>query len=54
MHTKYIGNKNFREINLKLDDLGVWKFILKNRNLALKCMNLRIVDGKTYSLWFDP
>jgi len=32
----------------------VWKYILKNRQVALKCMSLRVVDGKTTSLWYDP
>lgn len=54
MKRKYIGNKSFWEISERLDDSGVWKFILKNRQEARKCLSLNIIDGKTTSLWYDP
>jgi membrane glycosyltransferase len=54
MHHKYIGQKSFWEIAQRDDDSGVWKYILKNRKIALKCLSLNIADGKTTSLWFDP
>lgn len=54
MHCKYIGCKSFWEINQRSNDSGVWKYIFKNRQEALKCLSLNIADGKTISLWYDP
>lgn len=54
MSTKYIKHQSFWNVQERNDNLGVWKNILRNRQIALKCFKRSIVDGKSTSVWFNP
>lgn len=51
---KYIRGNSFREIARRNVFSGVPKFLLKLHPHAIRYMKIRIVDGISTSLWFEP
>lgn len=49
-----VGDNWIWEIHSKNNQSGIWEFLLNIRVEVLKCMDKRIMDGKTMSFWFDP